>query len=375
LRSVYNLLLVGTWSTGIKGRQPRTANHDMVNHDMPNHDMANHDMEVSMTPTTEEIELPSPRGPLSQWVLGRLTGLQTLPPPTVSNDPFADDFQLALYLSYEPHYSALPQVAADREWDPSLINVRRTLEAVFEDGLRDLAGSHPHHDVRHAITDVIERDDSPSLSAHMETHGTLEQMCEFVVHRSAYQLKEGDPHTFAIPRLTGRTKQLLVEIQAGEYGADGDDREMHAALFAQTMRALGLDDRRHAYLDVLPASALALSNLISLFGLNRRWRGSLIGHLTAFEMTSVTPMGRYCRALDRLGAPVAARRFYEVHVLADAEHEVLALDMAAALADDEPTVAPDIVFGARCAIEIEKLFAETLFSGWGIGHRLRHAAA
>jgi hypothetical protein len=328
-----------------------------------------------MTPTTEEVELPSPRGPLSQWVLGRLTGLQTLPPPVVTDDPFTDDLQLALYLSYEPHYSALPQVAADREWDPSLINVRRALESVFEDGLRDVATSHPHDDVRQAIADLIERDDGPSVSAHMEIHGTLEQMREFVIHRSAYQLKEGDPHTFAIPRLAGRAKQLLVEIQAGEYGADGRDREIHSALFAQTMRALGLDDRHHAYLDVLPASALALSNLISLFGLNRRWRGSLIGHLTAFEMTSVTPMGRYCRALDRLGAPVAARRFYEVHVLADAEHEVLALDMADAMANDEPALAHDIVFGARCAVEVERMFADTLFSRWGVGHRLSHAAA
>jgi hypothetical protein len=266
-------------------------------------------------------------------------------------------------------------VAADREWDPSLINVRRALESVFEDGLRDVATSHPHDDVRQAIADLIERDDGPSVSAHMEIHGTLEQMREFVIHRSAYQLKEGDPHTFAIPRLAGRAKQLLVEIQAGEYGADGRDREIHSALFAQTMRALGLDDRHHAYLDVLPASALALSNLISLFGLNRRWRGSLIGHLTAFEMTSVTPMGRYCRALDRLGAPVAARRFYEVHVLADAEHEVLALDMADAMANDEPALAHDIVFGARCAVEVERMFADTLFSRWGVGHRLSHAAA
>jgi hypothetical protein len=328
-----------------------------------------------MIPTTEDVELPSPRGPLSQWVLGRLTGLQTLPPPSASDDPFADDLQLALYLCYEPHYSSLPHVAADREWDPSLIAVRRTLESIFEGGLRDLAGAPAHDDIRSAVTELIEGDHGPSVSAYMESDGTLEQMREFVVHRSAYQLKEGDPHTFAIPRVGGRAKQLLVEIQAGEYGADGHEREIHAALFAQTMRALGLDDRHHAYLDTLPASALALPNLISLFGLNRRWRGALIGHLTAFEMTSVTPMGRYSRALDRLGAPVEARRFYDVHVLADAEHEVLALDMAAALADDEPSLNADIVFGARCAIEVERMFAEQLLSGWRSSRRVGDAAA
>jgi hypothetical protein len=139
---------------------------------------------------------------------------------------------------------------------------------------------------------------------------------------------------------------------------------MHSQLFAQTMRHLDLDDRPHAYLDVLPASALAVSNLISMFGLNRRWRGALVGHLTVFEMTSVTPMGRYTRALERLGAPAEARRFYDVHVLADAEHERLALEMAVELERDEPSLRADIIFGARCAGEVDRRFAATLFDNW-----------
>jgi hypothetical protein len=183
---------------------------------------------------------------------------------------------------------------------------------------------------------LLASDDGPSISRHMERVGTLDQMRQFVIHRSAYQLEEGDHHTFAIPRLRGPGKRSLAMIQAGEYGADGDDREMHATLFARTMRALGLDDRRHAYLDELPATALAVSNLISLFGLNRRWRGALVGHLAAFELTSVEPMGRYSRALERLGASGDARRFYDVHVLADAEHENWALAMAAQVAATEP---------------------------------------
>ena len=45
---------------------------------------------------------------------------------------------------------------------------------------------------------------------------------------------------------------------------------LNAMLFAATMRALGLSDQLHAYLDQLPASALMISNLISMFGLHRR---------------------------------------------------------------------------------------------------------
>jgi hypothetical protein len=83
-----------------------------------------------------------------------------------------------------------------------------------------------------------------------------------------------------------------------------------------------------------------------------------------FEMTSVEPMGRYARGLDRLGATPAARRFYDVHVLADAEHEVMALEMAEAFTNAEPDRLSDVLFGAGCAIAAEVRFAERLLAGW-----------
>jgi hypothetical protein len=292
------------------------------------------------------------------------------------SDGFSADLQLALYLCYESHYSELPGNVGDWEWDAQTIAFRGMLEAAFEHSLRERAGAcEADGDVRDIIAEVIAADDGPSVSRHMETDGTLGEMREFLMHRSAYQLKEADPHTFAIPRLDGRAKQLLVEIQAGEYGADDVDRIMHSELFAQTMRSLGLDDRRNAYLDVLPASALMISNLISLFALNRRLRGALVGQLAVFEMTSVVPMGRYARGLERMGAPAEARRFYDVHVLADAEHEVLALEMAGALADAEPDLARDIVFGARSIVVVERMFAEQLLAGWRRARRVDAAAA
>ena len=55
------------------------------------------------------------------------------------------------------------------------------------------------------------------------------------------------------------------------------------------------------YLDRLPGITLSTCNLVSLFGLHRRWRGALVGHLALFEMCSVGPMGRYQAALERFG--------------------------------------------------------------------------
>jgi hypothetical protein len=201
----------------------------------------------------------------------------------------------------------------------------------------------------------------------MESSGQIEHFREFCVHRSAYQLKEADPHTFMIPRLTGRAKVAAVAIQYGEYG-DGCVYEMHSELFATTMRALGLDSNYGAYLELLPGSTLATGNLVTMFGLHRRWRAACVGHLALFEMTSVGPMRRYANALRRLGLDADAQRFYEAHVLADTWHERLAQDeLVDGLLDTEPDAGGMILFGARALTEIERRMAHELLSAWDAG--------
>ena len=72
-----------------------------------------------------------------------------------------------------------------------------------------------------AVQALLDEADGPSLASWMEESAELDHLREFAVHRSAYQLKEADPHTFAMPRLAqGRTKAALLEIQADEYGGN-----------------------------------------------------------------------------------------------------------------------------------------------------------
>jgi hypothetical protein len=143
---------------------------------------------------------------------------------------------------------------------------------------------------------------------------------------------------------------------------------MHAELFAVTMEALGLDPSVGAYVDLLPGTTLATDNLPTMFGLHRRWRAACVGHLALFEMTSVGPMSRYARALTRIGAPAAAREFYDVHVLADARHEQIALDeMVAGLVEQAPELAGDVLFGARALMEVEQRFASRTLDAWHDG--------
>lgn len=112
-----------------------------------------------------------------------------------------------------------------------------------------------------------------------------EQLREFLIHKSLYQLREADPHTWAIPRVTGRAKAALVEIQAGDYGGGHPDR-MHSAMLARTMRGLGLNESYGGYVDAGPAVSLASVNMMSLFELDRRLRRAIAGHLAMYEMTS-----------------------------------------------------------------------------------------
>jgi hypothetical protein len=319
--------------------------------------------------------LPTPRGPLSGAVLAALRGAPgSLPAGTdipTPGDPLADDdLHITLYACYELHYRGFDGVDERWEWDAGLLALRATLEAVFEDGLRAaLAGwTPPEADATTmdlALRAIADADEAPSLSRHLERHGTLEQFKEVVVHRSAYQLKEADPHSWAIPRLAGGPKAALIEVQTDEYGG-GDPARMHARLFADTMEELGLDPAYGAYVDALPGTTLATVNLMSMFGLHRRHRGAIVGHLALFEMTSSIPNRRYATALRRLG--VQARRateFYDEHVTADAVHEnVAAVDLAGGLVRQEPALQDDILFGARALVELEGRWATMLLEAW-----------
>jgi Iron-containing redox enzyme len=312
------------------------------------------------------IALPEPRGAVTDLLL---SALPEAPSPVPAIEPTGDeDLQLALYLCYELHYRGLPGVDDRWEWEPSLLALRAALEERFEAELRRAVPlPQPRRAMDLELRAIEAADEAPSLSRHLERAGTLDQYLEFVVHRSAYQLKEADPHSWALPRLHGGPKAAMVEIQADEYGG-GDADRIHAQLFARAMDALRLDSRYGAYVDHLPAVTLATVNLMSLFGLHRRLRGAIVGHLALFEMTSSVPNRRYANGLRRLGFDGDALEFYDEHVVADAVHEnVAAVDLAGGLARQDPTLAPDILWGAAALVELEGRFARHLLDAWEAG--------
>jgi hypothetical protein len=316
--------------------------------------------------------LPAPRGDASALLIEHLSEpVHEL--PWVAIDPAEplvdDDLHLALYLCYELHYRGLPGVDERWEWEPSLLAARREWEELFERALLTSVGAPraPEDDMDVALRAIVDADAAPPLSTYLERQGTLDEMLEFVVHRSAYQLKEADPHSWAIPRLWGRPKAALVEVQGDEYGGGRPER-IHAELFAVAMEELGLDRTYGAYVDRLPGVTLATVNLMSLLGLHRRWRGAIAGHLAAFEMTSSLPNRRYGNALRRLGFGARATDFFDEHVEADAVHEnVAAVDLAGGLAQQEPALAADVLWGARALLDVESRWASYLLDAWEAG--------
>lgn len=318
--------------------------------------------------------LPSPRGAVSERLLAALQDspgtLGVVELPSFA-EPLADeDLQLALYLCYELHYRGLPGVDDGWEWDPGLLAVRGGLERAFERALLE-AVPRPDAPVPAADIDValreISEEDGPSLSTYVKVSAGLDEVREFLVHRSAYQLKEADPHSWAIPRLSGSPKAALIEIQSDEYGG-GRPEWIHAELFARAMRALGLDSGYGAYLELIPGVTLATVNLMSLFGLHRRWRGAIVGHLALFEMTSSIPNRRYAEGIRRLGFDGDGTLFFDEHVTADAVHEAIAaVDLAGGLAHQDESLGADIVWGARALNQLDTRWASHVLSCWNEG--------
>lgn len=324
-----------------------------------------------------------PRGPLSEAVIAHFTGDEEPPTRSIveethkalsiaSSASYDEDVQLSLFLMYASSYGSIPAFSAELEWDPETIAARAMIEKVFEAELRERVSVPelpPAHasSVAKALFELTEEEGGPSTARYFAKHANHEQAVEFLVQRSIYTLREADPHSWAIPRLTGRPKAALVEIQSDEYGG-GDAHRVHATMFARSMRGAGLVSSYGEYIDQVPAVTFASHNTMSMFGVNRRLIGAIVGHLAAFEMTSSIPNRFYADGFRRLGYGEDVTAYFDEHVEADAVHEQIAAhDLAGALAEDRPDLVADIFFGAAACLKVDGEMGEHLYAAWSAG--------
>ncbi|HSE70677.1 MAG TPA: iron-containing redox enzyme family protein [Nocardioidaceae bacterium] len=326
------------------------------------------------------MQLPSARGPVSARVVDALRTGARPEVGALSRDVTArasvaevltdDDLHAALWVLYELHFRGFDDVDEDREWDPDLLAVRASLEAVFEEALREvtrprveaaLAGAG---DVADRLFAMTEAESGPSLARFLQREATAEQLREFLVQRSAYHLKESDPQSFVLPRLDGAPKVALAELQYDEYGGGRTER-LHATMFGDALEACGLSREYGAYLDETPGHVLAVNNAMSMFGLHRRLRGAALGHLGAFEATSSMPCRRIASGIRRLDLPEAVAAYFDEHVEADAVHEQVAFrDICAAVVAEQPRLLPDVLFGAATCLHLDAVSGGLLLDAW-----------
>jgi hypothetical protein len=322
---------------------------------------------LSAGPRLPEPRLPEPRGQVSDAVITMLAGpSSSLTGPLAAaraSDPFGEDLHLALHVCYELHYQGYAGVDSDWEWNASLTEMRGSLERTFLDALRtETPGGD---DVGHVLDELlVEPPGAGAVPRHLRRTRELWQLREYIAHRSIYHLKEADPHAWVVPRLRGRAKAALVAVEFDEFGGGRAER-MHSRLFADLMEEIGLDPSYGAYVDNVSAHMLAITNMMSLFGLRRALRGALVGHFAAAEITTAPSAQRFARALRHLGVGERGVRFYTEHVEADAVHEqVLRHDVVGDLLEQEPGLAADVVLGVQATGLLEQRLEEHLLGCW-----------
>lgn len=188
------------------------------------------------------MDVPAPRGPVTAqlWkslITGSDIGGDISGWVGGSSDLADDDFQLALWMLYEAHHRGFDNGGVDDEWRLDHLRLRAVLEERFEGWLRahtqDFVAlvDEPTDDIADLLFEAVAGFDSPPLAAFLQRKASREQMRELLVQRNIYQLKEADPHSWAVPRLVEPAKVALVELLYDEYGSGRPER-LHSHLFA-----------------------------------------------------------------------------------------------------------------------------------------------
>lgn len=290
--------------------------------------------------------LPSPRGPLSRDVVRTLQGRGSIGDAGATCEATGsignEDFQVALWMLQVTEVAGFDGVD-DRVGGSLRVNdLRWYLRREFEGCLRELVPEPTTEDLAAFIDDLrLDAGASPIESSEVEVAR--------LIAKSPYLAWEADPHTLALARVETSLKGAMADIQAGEYGVGFGDT--HATIYRRCLDALGISLAEA--LDRAPAEAFAFANSAWLFGSDRRLRGAAIGQLCMLEMDSVSPCARAIAAWDHHELPAAARRWYDVHVLADEEHDqVIRGQLIPTLQTTTPDLVADAAWGAAVTNEL-----------------------
>jgi hypothetical protein len=183
-------------------------------------------------------------------------------------------------------------------------------------------------------------------------------MREYFVQRSVHRLKIDDAGAWATYAMTPAEFDRSVS---------GAPERTPSCRFADVLTAAGLDASYLHYLGEVTPEALALVNMMSMFGLHRNLRGAATGQVVATKITIRRSSAGLVDALLRLGAPQPCVQFYRDHAGSPRRATV------DGLLEREPELEPDVVLGIRAFEVLEERFASRLLTCWADGgSSLRH---
>lgn len=325
--------------------------------------------------------LPRQRGPVSQWLVQRLAwseAASATPQPSEevvrgSGILSDDDRLMALWVAQGLSCHGFAGVDARCEVDPDVVALRLALEDALESDLSRVVAPVVARHLTSATDDLVrtlfdlpraEFTEAPSIASFARREMSHQQWREMLILKSAYQLKEGDPHTFAIPRLPDEAKLPLLEIQFDEYG-NGRLSDQHSRIFAEAMRSVELSDRYGDYCDAWPCEVLAANTALGWWASRREWVGAVAGHLAFIETTSSLPCQEYVAGARRLKLPEQAHRYFGEHVEADAAHEQIAIrQMCTAVAAADPAGTEKVLYGFLSGLYLEGRVAQAAVGAW-----------
>lgn len=199
-------------------------------------------------------------------------------------------------------------------------------------------------------------------------HATREQMAEVVAQRSLFFLKEPDPWAMVIPSLRGEAKAGLMDVLLDEYGW-GRHEQMHSTVYEVLMQRLGLETGYDAYRDRTVWQFLAVLNYQSMLARHRRLCRRMYGYIYLVEASSPDAMRTYLAAYERLGIDDPdVRRFYELHVGADEDHQRVALrEVIGPVVRAEPAAAAEIARGVLEGVTLHAAFSRHLQASFSAG--------
>lgn len=307
-----------------------------------------------------QLPLPSPRGPLTDHLLGHLTGVVPDLPPAPDEVGLDDaDAQQALWLLNVAQVGDHPAVVPGAVRSLATRTLHWHLEARFEQAVLGAVGAVQTADLQRHLDDLLTRTSIDVVSSATAVGGGAVQ--EVFLAKAPYLGFEADPHTMALAALEPAVQHVMAEIQAGEYGVGFNST--HSEIYRNCLDLLGVT--YGDAVDAAPVASFVDANLAWLFGRDRRWRGASAGQLCYLELDSVGPCSRHVAAWKAAGLPEAGRRWYDVHVMADAEHEdIVRHRLVPAIEQHTPWLRDDAAFGAEATWFMQQRVALELIGRW-----------